>query len=139
MTGRMRDRLRQALRRMPHVASNGPADARRPPGGKMHASAGHSHGPIRRFRWTAVRRAGLVIGAVACTIVLPVGIWIAVPLPADNASPAPVPSLEIQDRHGLPLRTTRSADGSRGGWTAIAAVAGPPAAAGLTCRRSPRE
>jgi penicillin-binding protein 1C len=44
-------------------------------------------------------------------------IWIAAPLPAALAAPGPVPTLILLDRHGLPLRATRAAEGSRGGWT----------------------
>jgi penicillin-binding protein 1C len=43
------------------------------------------------------------------------GIWVALPLPADVANPPPVPSLVLLDRHGVPLRTTRSEQGTRGG------------------------
>jgi penicillin-binding protein 1C len=46
--------------------------------------------------------------------------WIALPLPAEVASPPPVPRLLMEDRAGLPLRATRAADGSRGGWTPLA-------------------
>jgi penicillin-binding protein 1C len=49
--------------------------------------------------------------------------WIALPLPPDLASPGAVPSLVIEDRHGLVLRTTRAEDGSRGGWVPLAVVA----------------
>lgn len=45
--------------------------------------------------------------------------WTAAPLPHDMAEPGPVPSLVLLDRHGLPLRTTRAAEGSRGGWTGM--------------------
>jgi penicillin-binding protein 1C len=45
--------------------------------------------------------------------------WVAWPLPADIAHPRPVASVTLLDRHGLPLRTTRSDDGMRGGWLPI--------------------
>lgn len=45
--------------------------------------------------------------------------WIALPLPTSLASPGPVPRLVLLDRHGLPLRATRSEQG-RGGWTSLA-------------------
>ncbi len=48
--------------------------------------------------------------------------WIALPLPADVAAPPPVTRLVMEDRAGLPLRATRAADGSRGGWTPLAEV-----------------
>jgi penicillin-binding protein 1C len=47
------------------------------------------------------------------------GAWIALPLPAGLARPQPVASVTLQDRYGLPLRTTRSAQGERGGWLSI--------------------
>jgi penicillin-binding protein 1C len=48
-----------------------------------------------------------------------IGIWIALPLPADVADPAVVPSLVLLDRHGVPLRATRSDNGLRGGRVAF--------------------
>ncbi|HEU0301110.1 MAG TPA: transglycosylase domain-containing protein, partial [Longimicrobium sp.] len=65
----------------------------------------------RRARWTAA--------AAALAIVLATLGWIALPLPAELASPAPVPAVALEDRGGMPLRATRSPDGSRGGWTAV--------------------
>lgn len=62
-------------------------------------------------RWA---RRGVLLGGFG--LVLALGTWIAWPLPASVASPGPVASLRIEDRHGLPLRETRSEDGSRGGW-----------------------
>jgi penicillin-binding protein 1C len=59
-------------------------------------------------------------GAVAAlAAVLGTAGWIARPLPAEFARPAPVPALAIQDRGGMLLRATRSPDGSRGGWTGM--------------------
>jgi penicillin-binding protein 1C len=48
--------------------------------------------------------------------------WVAVPLPPALAAPAPIESLVVEDRNGLPLRTTRAGDGSRGGWVPLAEV-----------------
>jgi penicillin-binding protein 1C len=62
------------------------------------------------------------IAGAAAALVLGLAMWIAMPLPPGLASPAPVPRLVIQDRAGLPLRATRAADGSRGGWTPLAEV-----------------
>jgi penicillin-binding protein 1C len=45
--------------------------------------------------------------------------WIAMPLPRELAEPQPVASVTLLDRYGLPLRTTRSAQGERGGWLSI--------------------
>ncbi len=61
-----------------------------------------------------VRRAA---ATVAIAVVLVLG-WIALPLPASVAHPGPVPRLVLLDRHGLPLRATRAAEG-RGGWTSL--------------------
>ncbi|HEY7769515.1 biosynthetic peptidoglycan transglycosylase, partial [Longimicrobium sp.] len=80
---------------------------------------------------SALRAAGVVkrvrrwIGPAAAVLiaaVLGVTGWIARPLPAEFARPAPVPALTIQDRGGMLLRATRSADGSRGGWTGMGEV-----------------
>jgi penicillin-binding protein 1C len=60
--------------------------------------------------------------AAALAAVLGTAGWIARPLPAEFARPAPVPALAIQDRGGMLLRATRSADGSRGGWTGMGEV-----------------
>ena len=60
---------------------------------------------------------GLMI-APLLVLVLALG-WIALPLPTDIAYPSPVTSVTLLDRNGLPLRTTRSAAGTRGGWLSI--------------------
>lgn len=67
----------------------------------------------RRFRLFLAAALGLAL--VAGLVV-----WVALPLPAALASPGPVPRLVLLDRHGLPLRATRSDEGSRGGWTPLA-------------------
>lgn len=51
-----------------------------------------------------------------------VGAFIAWPLPPSVANPGPYQSLVLQDRHGLDLRRTRAADGSRGGWLSLADI-----------------
>jgi len=63
----------------------------------------------------------IVLAAVAClaTLAVATAAWIAWPLPADMARPGPVPSVTLLDRHGLPLRSSRSPDGQRGGWIAL--------------------
>src|SRR5206468_1971912 len=68
------------------------------------------------------KRAVLAAAAAGCVLALGTALWIATPLPAGVASPAPVPRLVVEDRAGLPLRATRAADGSRGGWTPLAEV-----------------
>ncbi|HMA43725.1 MAG TPA: transglycosylase domain-containing protein, partial [Gemmatimonadales bacterium] len=67
----------------------------------------------RRFRLSLA--AALALALVAALVV-----WVALPLPATLAAPGPVPRLVLSDRHGLPLRATRSDEGSRGGWTPLA-------------------
>ncbi|HET7460199.1 MAG TPA: penicillin-binding protein 1C [Longimicrobium sp.] len=69
------------------------------------------------MRWTAGGAAVLVGGSLVAA-----GIWIALPLPEGTTPTAPVPRLVLEDRGGLPLRATRAADGSRGGWTPVAEV-----------------
>ena len=49
-----------------------------------------------------------------------VAIWVAAPLPASLRDPGPVPGVTLQDRNGQVLRTTRSSEGSRGGWIPLA-------------------
>src|SRR5688572_30414119 len=85
--------------------------------------------PIQRIRRTQrirgvrgmprIRRT--LVGACVAALVVPVAIaaWIAWPLPAELRAPQPVPSVTLLDRNGLPLRTTRSPDGERGGWLPI--------------------
>jgi penicillin-binding protein 1C len=63
-----------------------------------------------------ITRAAAALLACAAAAAL----WVALPLPAGLAAPAPVPGLVVEDRAGLPLRATRAADGSRGGWTPLA-------------------
>ncbi|HEU4993460.1 MAG TPA: penicillin-binding protein 1C [Gemmatimonadaceae bacterium] len=48
--------------------------------------------------------------------------WLLWPLPADTLAPSRGPALVIEDRNGLPLRSTRAADGSRSEWTAYGDV-----------------
>jgi penicillin-binding protein 1C len=53
--------------------------------------------------------AALVVGVGAAVA------WIAMPLPASIRAPG-TQGLTIEDRHGLPLRSTRAADGSQARW-----------------------
>lgn len=58
--------------------------------------------------------------AIACAVGVAALVgWVLLPLPAELAEPQPVPSVTLLDRNGLPLRTTRSPAGERGGWLAI--------------------
>lgn len=67
----------------------------------------------RRFRL-------FLAAALGLALIAGLTVWVAVPLPAALATPGPVPRLVLLDRHGLPLRATRSDEGSRGGWTPLA-------------------
>lgn len=67
-----------------------------------------------------IRRTLAVLLAVTGLGLAALALWIAVPLPPGLAAPAPVPALTLEDRDGVPLRTTRAADGSRGGWIPLA-------------------
>jgi penicillin-binding protein 1C len=73
-----------------------------------------------RLRVETMSGAAWRVAAIACAvcIVLLMG-WVLLPLPRDLAEPKPVASVTLLDRHGLPLRTTRSPDGARGGWLSI--------------------
>ena len=65
----------------------------------------------RALLWWRLVCAAAAAGLTAFTV------WMAAPLPPAVAAPGPVPTLILLDRHGLPLRATRAAEGSRGGWT----------------------
>ena len=60
-----------------------------------------------------------ITGGIALAFSFALTAWIAWPLPDDIAQPHPVTSVTLLDRHGLPLRTTRSEEGTRGGWLSI--------------------
>lgn len=76
----------------------------------------------RGERWRLVVRLAVAASAAVVGTGLGLAAWIARPLPPELADLGPVPTLVIQDRHGLTLRTTRSEDGSRGGWVPLAEV-----------------
>lgn len=74
------------------------------------------------MRASTLRRS---LAAAALTLALALGLaagWILWPLPRDLRAPAPVASLVLEDRHGRVLRTTRAADGARGGWVPLADI-----------------
>ena len=75
-------------------------------------------GPRARRWFLAVGGAASVVGAGAIAL----GAWVATPPAAGRLAPPDAPSLTIQDRHGLVLRTTRAGDGSRSRWVPLAAM-----------------
>lgn len=67
----------------------------------------------RLFRRVALTLA--VGGAIGFSLL----VWVESPLPPDLAHPGPVRRLVLLDRHGTPLRATRTDAGIRGGWTPL--------------------
>ncbi len=68
-----------------------------------------------------VGRRKLIIAVTAPVVAAAaVAAWVAAPLPATLRDPGPVPSVTLEDRNGQVLRTTRTAQGSRGGWIPLA-------------------
>lgn len=88
-------------------------------GAWLRRGMGMVFSPANRRR---ARQGVVVSGVVAAGAIVAAGAWIALPLPAGMVGRAPVPRLVLEDRAGLPLRATRAADGSRGGWTPVAEV-----------------
>lgn len=60
-----------------------------------------------------------VIGAGALAVGAAAVVWISQPIPGEWLVPPAAPSLTLEDRHGVTLRTTRAADGSRMSWLAL--------------------
>ena len=67
-------------------------------------------------------RALVAAAALAAAGAGAVGAWMLWPPAAALTAPPRVASLVIVDRHGLPLRTTRAADGSRTSWLPLSAI-----------------
>lgn len=70
------------------------------------------------------RRLILASMIVAFAAPLLVAAWILLPLPDGLLDGIPVSGVEIVDRHGIRLRTTRSGDGERARWLALDEVDG---------------
>ena len=68
---------------------------------------------MKRRVWSA----GLASGALALAGLLS---WVEAPLPGGLLAGEPAPGLVLEDRAGLPLRSTRSADGSVRRWVPLA-------------------
>ena len=74
--------------------------------------------PVPRSRfpfWLRLMLAGVT--ALGTTMVA-AGIWISRPIPAAVLAPSGGLGVTIEDRHGVPLRSTRAADGSDARWIA---------------------
>ena len=78
--------------------------------------------PVRRSLLRRLRALFILLTALFTLTSVMLATWIARPLPPDVASPGPVASLELRDRHGIVLRTTRAENGSRGGWIEYADI-----------------
>jgi penicillin-binding protein 1C len=63
-----------------------------------------------------LRRAAAICGIAAGTLACVAGAWLAWPLPAEFSRYASGGGVTILDRDGIPLRSTRSADGSEARW-----------------------
>ena len=61
-----------------------------------------------------------LLGGPPLALLAVFALWLEWPLPARLTVPPAALSLTLEDRHGTPLRTTRSADGSRSQWLALA-------------------
>ena len=68
-----------------------------------------------RLPRTVRRLAGAAAVSLGLVIVL-TGIWVFRPIPPRILSPEGAVGVTIEDRHGLPLRSTRAADGSDASW-----------------------
>jgi penicillin-binding protein 1C len=66
---------------------------------------------MRRRRLGVASATSLILGGLAV-----VAGWVMSPPPAELLAPSEGQSLTIADRHGIPLRSTRSADGSLSWW-----------------------
>jgi penicillin-binding protein 1C len=58
-------------------------------------------------------------GAMGAVALVTLAAWVVWPLPPGLTAVPPSLSLTLEDRHGLPLRTTRAGDGSLAGWLPI--------------------
>ncbi len=66
---------------------------------------------------TRLRVLSLSVAVLCAVSVLGLAGWIARPVPAALLAPVRTRSITIADRNGVPLRTTRGADGTLAEWT----------------------
>jgi penicillin-binding protein 1C len=71
---------------------------------------------LPRVSRRVIRRIAVGTLSVLAASALTLGIWIACPIPRAMLAPPHAPSITLEDRHGLVLRTTRASDGSRSRW-----------------------
>src|SRR5688572_29949692 len=64
----------------------------------------------------AVRRTFLAVVATLGIAIIAVGLWVAFPIPAPVLARDAALGVTVEDRHGIPLRSTRAADGSDARW-----------------------
>src|SRR5687768_9718644 len=78
---------------------------------------------MNRSAWLRRARRAMVAGAaITGATALGVGAWTLLPRPADLIAPGSAPGVRIEDRHGVLLRSTRGADGSRTEWVPYAEI-----------------
>ena len=82
-----------------------------PSGGAQRRSRGIALVPVQSLRRLAIGMA-VALGTGAAAI----AVWIARPIPSDVLGPDAALGLTIEDRNGIPLRSTRAADGSDSRW-----------------------
>ena len=71
---------------------------------------------------TRVRLAALGLLCMIAVTTVGVSAWVLLPLPSEMLATEASPGVRIEDRHGVLLRSTRGADGSRGQWSPLAAM-----------------
>ena len=70
-------------------------------------------GDWRRLLRSRLMRTGVVAFGI---LMVAAGIWISRPIPPAVLAPSGALGLTIEDRHGVPLRSTRAADGTDARW-----------------------
>ena len=85
------------------------------------AHAGGERTVRGRARARVARVRTIIVGLVcaAAVLVAGIGVWVLMPLPADLLALETSPGVRIEDRTGVLLRSTRSADGSRSAWVPL--------------------
>jgi penicillin-binding protein 1C len=64
----------------------------------------------------AVRRTSVAVVATLGIAIIVAGLWVAFPIPAPLLARGGALGVTVEDRHGIPLRSTRAADGSDARW-----------------------